>query len=91
MSLSEVLDVTEIVESGMKYLPLEYTVAYLLKARTVEAEKQPLLGSRPYTCSKERIMYAVIRGWQLSRERWKQAQLAPSKFIGCELDGRGRS
>jgi hypothetical protein len=28
-------------------------VAYLLKPRTVEAEKQPLLGNGPYTRSKE--------------------------------------
>jgi hypothetical protein len=27
-----------------------YIVVYLLKARTVEAEKQPLLGNVPYTC-----------------------------------------
>jgi hypothetical protein len=27
-------------------------VAYLLKARTVEAEKQPLLGNGPYTRSR---------------------------------------
>jgi hypothetical protein len=52
ISLSEVLHVTEIVESGMKLVPVEYTVAYLLKARTVEAEKQPLLGNGLYTCSR---------------------------------------
>jgi hypothetical protein len=28
------------------------TVTYLLKTRTVEAEKQPLLGNGPYTCSR---------------------------------------
>jgi hypothetical protein len=31
---------------------LYYIVAYLLKARTVEAEKQPLLGNGPYTRSR---------------------------------------
>jgi hypothetical protein len=36
----------------LSYYQTVYTVAYLLKARTVEAEKQPLTGNGPYTRSK---------------------------------------
>jgi hypothetical protein len=52
MPLSEILDVTDVVESEMKHVPVGYNVAYLLKARTVEAEKQPLLGNGLYMCSR---------------------------------------
>jgi hypothetical protein len=36
-----------------------YNVACLLKARTVEAEKQPLLGNARKHAAEERVKYAV--------------------------------
>jgi hypothetical protein len=35
-----------------KDVPIQDIVAYLLTARTVEADKQPLLGKGLYTCSR---------------------------------------
>jgi hypothetical protein len=60
-SLAEVLDLkrrfsaADVVswrQSAPYRLVLVYAVAYLLKVRTVEAEKQPLLGNGPYTRSR---------------------------------------
>jgi hypothetical protein len=51
-----------------------YTVAYLLKARTVETEKQPLLGNGPYTARRSVVYICnaiVFRKYISIWHEWK--------------------
>jgi hypothetical protein len=53
----------------------EDIVAYLLKARTVEAEKQPFLGNGPYTRSRGLFFSSVIFFYTDCRTPWTGDQL----------------
>jgi hypothetical protein len=51
-SITQVYPLLSIYFYLLHYLNI---VAYLLKARTVEAERQPLLGNDPYTRSRGKL------------------------------------
>jgi hypothetical protein len=79
-------------ESISKEYKANYIVAYLLKAKTVEAEKQPLLGYGPYTRSRgtRHVRCDVTQQYMRCCKRcslWIRAALIAMQLCGKHIFG----